>query len=65
MQHLNNLYTARDHYIIIFVLRMLVRKSDEQREYTMKKYRLNINENAGLNIRVIKCFNCQTSEVVG
>ncbi len=63
---------------------MLVRKSDEKREYTMKKYRhrldaiqneqdlevtiksrLNINENAGLNIRVMKCFNCQTSGVVG
>ncbi len=31
MRHLNNLYTARDYYIIIYHIRMPVRKKGEQR----------------------------------
>ncbi len=39
-------------------------QNEQDLEVTIKS-RLNINENAGLNIRVMKCFNCQTSGVVG
>ncbi len=35
-------------------------QNEQDLEVTIKS-RLNINENAGLNIRVMKCFYCQTS----